>query len=59
MDVLGPRVMLWVVRQVDGRFVVEMQRGRVVRVFAELVEERAEIRGLFRSFGGRDDFCLA
>ena len=59
MDVLGTRVMLRVVRQVDGRLVVEMQRGRVARVFAELFEERSEIRGLFCSLGGCDDFCLA
>eukprot|EP00965_Chrysotila_dentata_P000370 12733-Pleurochrysis_carterae.AAC.1 len=59
MDVFGPRVMFGVVGQVDGSLIVKVQRGRIARVLAELVEERTEVGGFLRSFGGSDDLSFA
>eukprot|EP00965_Chrysotila_dentata_P098197 3246938-Pleurochrysis_carterae.AAC.1 len=50
--------MFRVVGQVDGGLVVEVQRGRVARIFAEFVKERSEVGCLLCSLGGCDDFSL-
>eukprot|EP00965_Chrysotila_dentata_P212888 6187308-Pleurochrysis_carterae.AAC.1 len=55
MDVLGPRVVLRVVGQVDRRFVVQVEGARIVIVFAELVEEGSQVSSLFGSLGGGCD----
>eukprot|EP00959_Pyramimonas_sp_CCMP1952_P474973 9503950-Pyramimonas_sp.AAC.1 len=59
IDVLGASVVLWVVRQVDGRFVVDVDRRGDHLGFAELGKEGAQVSGLLRSFGGGHDLGLA
>eukprot|EP00965_Chrysotila_dentata_P135516 4480169-Pleurochrysis_carterae.AAC.1 len=54
VDVLGPRMVLGVVREVDSRFVVQVQGGGVTAGFAELVEEGTKVGGFLSRFGGRD-----
>eukprot|EP00965_Chrysotila_dentata_P032345 1077890-Pleurochrysis_carterae.AAC.2 len=58
MDVLRARVVLWVEREIDGGFVIEIQRRRVLGVLAEFVEQRAQVGGLFGGFRRADDFGL-
>eukprot|EP00965_Chrysotila_dentata_P032343 1077861-Pleurochrysis_carterae.AAC.2 len=54
MDMFRSRVVLWVVREVDGKFVVKVERGSAVHSLSQLVEECMEIRGFFRGLGSRD-----
>eukprot|EP00965_Chrysotila_dentata_P153532 5074262-Pleurochrysis_carterae.AAC.1 len=56
---LGPRVVLGVVGQVDCRLVVEAQGSCTAGVFAEFIEEGSEVGGFFGCFRGCDDLRLA
>eukprot|EP00965_Chrysotila_dentata_P255471 6212234-Pleurochrysis_carterae.AAC.2 len=59
VDVLGARVVLRVVRQVDGCLVVDMDRRGNRLSFTELGEEGAQVSGLRCGLGGGHDLCLA
>eukprot|EP00965_Chrysotila_dentata_P066912 2215370-Pleurochrysis_carterae.AAC.1 len=52
-------MVLGVVREVDGRFVVQVHGGGVTAGLAEFVEEGAQVGRLFSRLGGCDDLCLA
>eukprot|EP00965_Chrysotila_dentata_P082587 2725957-Pleurochrysis_carterae.AAC.3 len=52
IDVLGPIVMFMIVCQVNGRFVVEGERGRLRGRFTELAEESAQVHRFLCGFGG-------
>eukprot|EP00965_Chrysotila_dentata_P012618 416288-Pleurochrysis_carterae.AAC.1 len=59
VNVLGPRVVLRVVRHVNRRLVVEVQGSRAGVAVAELVEQGAKVSSLLCGLGGSDNLRLA
>eukprot|EP00965_Chrysotila_dentata_P258555 6213262-Pleurochrysis_carterae.AAC.1 len=59
MYVFRARMVLRVVCKINGRFVIEMPRCRVLGVFAEFVEQRAQVRGLLGGLGSCNDLGFA
>eukprot|EP00965_Chrysotila_dentata_P018082 600667-Pleurochrysis_carterae.AAC.1 len=51
--------MLRVVCEIDGGFVIQVERRRLAMTIAELVEQSAHLYCLLRGFGSCDDFGLA
>eukprot|EP00965_Chrysotila_dentata_P193634 6175882-Pleurochrysis_carterae.AAC.1 len=54
VDVLRTRMVLRVICKVDGGFVVQVQRCRLVGAFAELVEHMSNVRKYAASFAASD-----
>eukprot|EP00965_Chrysotila_dentata_P227530 6196068-Pleurochrysis_carterae.AAC.1 len=59
VNVLGSGVVLGVVREVDCRFVVDMERCGFRLCGSELVEKGAEVHGFFGRLRRGDDLGLA
>eukprot|EP00965_Chrysotila_dentata_P054972 1824863-Pleurochrysis_carterae.AAC.1 len=58
VDMLGASVVLGVVREVNGRHIVHVQRGGLKRGHSEFREERAQVDRLFGRLGGGDDLSF-
>eukprot|EP00965_Chrysotila_dentata_P145365 4800977-Pleurochrysis_carterae.AAC.1 len=59
MYVFRPRVMLWVISEVDGAFIVQVKGRRCGVVGTELVEEGTQVRCFFRGFRRGYNFSFA
>eukprot|EP00965_Chrysotila_dentata_P165389 5461617-Pleurochrysis_carterae.AAC.1 len=59
VNMFSPQVVLWVVGEVDGGFIVQVQRGSFGDVFAQLFEECAQVSCLFCGLRGSDNFGFA
>eukprot|EP00965_Chrysotila_dentata_P054817 1820328-Pleurochrysis_carterae.AAC.1 len=59
MNVLGARVVLGIVCQVDSGFIVEVQPCRFLVWLAEFAQESAQVSGFFGCFRCCDDLGLA
>eukprot|EP00965_Chrysotila_dentata_P132653 4386396-Pleurochrysis_carterae.AAC.1 len=59
VNMFSPRVVLWVVGEVDCRLIVQVQRGSLSNILAQFLEERAQVRRFFRGLRCSDNFGFA